>query len=75
MRVLTMLVALAWIAGVAWFGWTSLPHLPLDVSASDPATLDALNAARLQHGGLFAAIAVLPALAIVAIGRWLTRAR
>lgn len=75
MRLLTTLLALFWIAGVAWFGWTSLPQLPLDVSASDPATLDALNAARMQHGALFAAIALLPATAVVAIGRWLTRAR
>lgn len=75
MRLLTMLIAVIWIAAVAWFGWTSLPHLPLDVSASDPATLEALSAARMQHGALFAAIALLPALAVVAIGRWLTRAR
>jgi hypothetical protein len=75
MRLLTTLLALLWIAGVAWFGWMSLPQLPLDVSASDPATLDALNAARMQHWAVFAAIALLPAMAVVAIGRWLTRAR
>lgn len=73
MRVLTMLVALAWIAAVAWYGWTSLPQLPLDVSASDPATIDALNAARLQHGLIFAVIALLPAIVVTTIGRWLTR--
>jgi hypothetical protein len=75
MRLLTMLVALGWIAGVAWFGWTSLPQLPLDVSASDPATLEALNAARMRHGAVFAAIALLPAIALVLVGRLLTRAR
>lgn len=74
MRILTMLIALIWIAAVVWFGWTSLPQLPLDVSASDPATLEALNAARIQHGIAYAAVAMLPALAVVAIGRWLTRA-
>lgn len=75
MRVLTMLVALAWIAAVVWNGWISLPQLPLDVSASDPATIDALNAARLQHGLVFAGIALLPAIVVATIGRWLTRQR
>jgi hypothetical protein len=74
MRLLTTLVALVWIAAVAWYGWISLPQLPLDVSATDPATLEALNAARMQHGLFFAAVAFLPAIAIVAIGRWLMRA-
>ena len=39
-RVLTVL-AVAWIAGFAWYGLTSVPQLPLDVSAADPATIDA----------------------------------
>ena len=73
MRVVTTLIALIWIAAVAWFGWTSLPQLPLDVSASDPATLEALNAARMRHTLVFTAVALLPAIAVVAIGRWLTR--
>ncbi len=73
MRVLTMLVALAWMAAVVWYGWIGLPQLPLDVSASDPATIDALNAARMKHGLVFGAIALLPALIVATIGRWLTR--
>lgn len=73
MRVVTMVVALVWIAAVTWFGWTSLPHLPLDVSASDPATLDALNRARMQHGLFHAVIALVPAIGLIMIGRRLTR--
>ena len=73
MRWVTGLVALAWIAAVAWFGWTTLPQLPLDVSASDPATLEALNAARTKHGLIHAAVALVPALAVMALGRWLRR--
>jgi len=65
------LLALAWIVGVAWFGWQTAPVLPLDVSAGDPATLEALNAARLRHGLTYAAIALLPA----AIVLWLARRR
>jgi hypothetical protein len=43
--------------------------VPLDVSASDPATLDALNAARLKHGLIFGAIALLPAALLFWLGR------
>ncbi len=73
MRLLTILAALAWMVGVAWFAWTMLPQLPLDVSASDPATLEALNAARMQHGLTFAAVALLPAMVVILASRLLTR--
>lgn len=61
MRIATTLIALSWIAAVIFYGWTALPQLPLDVSATDPATLDALNAARIKHAISFAALAILPA--------------
>jgi hypothetical protein len=71
-RVLTVL-AVAWIAGFAWYGLTSVPQLPLDVSAADPATIDALNAARLKHGLTFAALALVPAAMLLWLGRRLGR--
>lgn len=74
MRIVTMLVALVWIAAVAWYGWASLPQLPLDVSATDPATLEALNRARIQHGLIHAAVALLPAFVLILIRRWLMAA-
>jgi hypothetical protein len=67
-RVLTVL-AVAWIAGFAWYWLTSVPQLPLDVSAADPATIDALNAARLKHGLTFAALALVPAALLLWLGR------
>ncbi len=73
MRLLTIIIAVLWTAAVAWFGWTSLPQLPLDVSASDPGTIDALNAARTQHALMFGAIAFVPAVLVVWLGRWLSR--
>ena len=75
MRTLTTLIALIWIMAVAWFGWTSLPQLPLDVSASDPATLEALNAARWRHGFGYGAAAFVPALAALWLGARLTWSR
>ncbi len=73
MRLVTVLIAAAWCAVAAWYGLQTLPQLPLDVSASDPATRDALDAARLKHGLVFAAIALVPAGALVWLGRRLTR--
>jgi hypothetical protein len=73
MRLLALIIAGTWIAAAAWFGWTSLPQLPLDVSATDPATIDALNAARTQHALKFAGIAFVPAVLVVWLGRWLSR--
>ena len=71
-RVLTVL-AVAWIAGFAWYGLTSVPQLPLDVSAADPATLEALNAARLKHALTFAGLALIPAGLLFWLGRRLGR--
>jgi hypothetical protein len=73
MRLATVLLGCVWCAAVAWYGWSTLPQLPLDVSASDPATLDALNSARVMHGATFAAIAVVPATVLVWLGGRLTR--
>jgi hypothetical protein len=73
-RVLTLL-ALCWAIAVAYFGLQSAPAIPLDVSATDPATIEALNAARVQHGLLYGLLALVPAVMLIALGRWLSRAR
>lgn len=73
MQLLGLIISGIWIAAVAWFGWTSLPQLPLDVSATDPGTVEALNAARTQHALMFGAIALVPAVLVVWLGRWSAR--
>ena len=40
------MLAAAWIASVLWWATAHWPVVPLDMSASDAATLDALAAAR-----------------------------
>ena len=63
-RLLTA-AALVWLASAAYLGFQGLPQIPLDVSAADPATVDALNAARLQHGLTYAVIGLAPLLLLV----------
>lgn len=57
--------ALVWTAAVAYFGFQSMPHVPMDMSPDDPATKQALAGAMLKHvisyGGL---AAVPPAIAL-----------
>lgn len=69
MRISAAVLSLGWIAAVAWYGWTTLPHLPLDVSGSDPATVAALQSAQMRHALLYAIVAMVPAGALLWFGR------
>ena len=60
-------LSLIWISAVAYVGWTSWPHLPLDVSSGDPATHAAFRSAEMRHLMVHAAVALgLPVLAYLA---------
>ena len=62
-------VSAAWILAIGWMAWTSWPHMPMDISASDPATRAAFDEAILMHAGRHAVLALLPPLfALMLIG-------
>lgn len=61
------LLSLAWAVVVGYRGYLGWPHLPLDVSATDPATRAAFEAAVQRHLLIHALIAVLPVLVLVPI--------
>lgn len=67
------LASLIWIAAVAWFAWTSWPHMSLDLG-HDPATLSAHQSAIVRHVLRYAAIALVPAATLLGIV-WLMRSR
>jgi hypothetical protein len=73
MRMLLSVLALAWAVAVAYVAWTFAPQVPLDVSAADPATIDALNAARLRHGLTYGALALVPSALLLWLGRRLAK--
>ena len=65
-----MLLALAWIAGVAYVCVPMWPSMPLDISANDPATREAFARAVRMHAARCAGLALIAPLALLAIG-WL----
>lgn len=68
-----LVLSLVWLAGVGYLAWTTWPHLPLDVSQSDPATQAAFKAALRSHILLHAVAGLaVPAVAYV-IGRLICR--
>ncbi|MDX2307376.1 MAG: hypothetical protein NW216_03975 [Hyphomicrobium sp.] len=72
---LLLLLSAAWIAGVAWKASLSWPRLPLDSSATDPATIAALDQAMTQHVLVYGLAALGPPLALVTLALVLGRRR
>jgi len=64
------LLALIWIAGIAYVCLSIWPAIPLDVSANDPATRAAFVRAVLAHLVRCTGIALGPPLLLLALG-WL----
>ena len=65
-----VLLALAWIAGVAYVCVPMWPSMPLDMSANDPATREVFARAVRMHAARCAGLALMPPLAVLAVG-WL----
>jgi hypothetical protein len=66
-------LSLIWTAAVAYFGYTSAPYVPMDMSASDPATVEALRAATGKHAMTYGLIAAVPPAIALLVGRLFCR--
>ncbi len=55
-----LVLSLIWTGLVAYYAYTTLPHVPMDMSASDPATVEALRAATGKHAFTYGLIAAAP---------------
>lgn len=62
-----LFASLAWALAVGIYAFDNWPHLPLDISHTDPATKSAYDEAVLRHAGWHAAVALLPPLALLGI--------
>lgn len=73
MKTAGLVISLMWIAAVGYLAGLRWPRVPLDMSPNDPATLDALNAAVLQHVLLYGALALIPPLVLLIAQRFAGR--
>ncbi len=68
-----LIVSMGWIIAVIAFAQQSWPHMPLDISHTDPATRAAYDEAVLVHAAKHAVIALLPPLVMLLLARFVTR--
>lgn len=68
-----LVLSLIWTAAVAYFGYTTAPYVPMDVSASDPATVEALRAATGKHALMYGLLAAAPPAIALIFGRFFCR--
>lgn len=66
-------LSLIWTGAVAYFGYINAPYVPLDVSATDPATVEALRAATSKHAIMYGLLAAVPPAIALIFGRLLCR--
>jgi hypothetical protein len=69
------ILSLIWCAAVAYIGYTTLPHVPLDMGGNDPATQEALRAAVQKHTIMYGLLAAVPPAIALIFGRLLCRGR
>ena len=68
-----LIVSLGWILAVGAYTQHSWPHMPLDISHTDPATRAAYDQAVLAHIGKNALVALLPPLVMLFLVRFVSR--
>lgn len=68
-----LVLSLIWTGAVAYFGYINAPYAPLDVSATDPATVEALRAATTKHAIMYGLLAAVPPAIALMFGRVLCR--
>lgn len=64
-----LVATLLWIVAIGAIAWQNWPHLPLDVSHTDPATKAAYDQAVSIHAGRYVMFALLPPMVFLALIR------
>ncbi len=75
LSMLATVAAAAWLIAIAYLAWRGWPHVSLDLSAKDPATQAAHQAAVARHAAIHAALAIVPAAVLVLIARLIANRR
>jgi hypothetical protein len=66
-------LSLIWCAVVAYWGYTTLPHVPLDMGGADATTNEAFRAATGKHMIMYGLLAAVPPAIALIFGRLLCR--
>ena len=69
----SLVIALAWAGVVAVHAINSWPHIPMDVSAGDPATQAAFRSVVQRHVFGYAIIALAPVMLAMLLARFVCR--
>jgi hypothetical protein len=64
-----LVASLIWTGLVAYYAYTTVPYVPMDMSPSDPATQEALRAATGRHAITYGLIAAVPPAIALLVGR------
>ena len=70
-----LLISLVWVGLMAYAGYTTLPHVPLDMGGADAATNEALRLATQRHVLTYGAFAAVPPLLLLGAGLYFCRGR
>ncbi|MGH1417818.1 MAG: hypothetical protein ACRBCJ_03065 [Hyphomicrobiaceae bacterium] len=66
---------LAWLGWAAYTCWHDWPRIPLDISATDPATISAHRKAVFSHIATYAFLGLCPAAILLIVTRRFKRAQ
>ena len=67
--------ALVWTIITAIHGYTTWPHIPMDISASDPATQAAFQSVITRHAVVHAIIGLAPLILVMLFRSYICRRR
>lgn len=70
-----LVLSALWAGAVFYFAMATAPHVPLDISPSDPATEAALGAAMTRHLLAYGLVAAVPPLLLLGVSWLLMRQR
>jgi hypothetical protein len=70
-----LLLTTLWVLAVCYRAYYVWPHLPLDISHTDPATKAAFNSAVMMHAGKYALVALLPPMIVMILARMIAPRR
>ncbi|MFV0368831.1 MAG: hypothetical protein ACK5KM_10250 [Hyphomicrobiaceae bacterium] len=71
----SLAAALAWAVITAVHGYNTWPHIPMDISANDPATQAAFQSVITRHAVVHAVVGIVPLVLVFLLRSYICRRR